>query len=234
MSTLLDFTPKLTTQVGTNCFAYASAYVALTTMRCYSHGLRDPQATDALSFGFVDGAVQYLKGLGYRQFTQDVGDALYDGNTDDLGNLDFAFYILFKYGTTSLQQFPYREEDEIRRHFDPASLTQPDLVKIGKPVQIFTPWQGYSDALLAQFNQYLSQGKPIIISIEQPRLRNCVWVNIDTFEPNQRDTSGNHIVTLIGYDGDKLQVKNNYDLDCSSWYAATDIFKIMKWAYVYP
>ncbi len=229
---LVEYTPKITSQVGTNCYAYASAYVNLTTQIAFKNNGRNPTADVALSFGFVDGTVQYLqKQLGKKNFIKLVADSLYEGNSDGINNLDYAFFALYKYGTTTFSTFPYRDAKEIKTYFDPTLLSDRTLFKISIPTEVYNPDDSFTESKLNNFKKYISSGIPIIISVDQP-MADCDWDKIRTYDPDPNDQDGNHIVNIIGYTAKEFIIKNNYDIDCILSASFSDVFKILRWAYV--
>ena len=108
---LYEYAPQISSQdmqTG-NCYAYAAAYVALTTRKAWKEDHKFPDSTYSYSLGYVDAGIQ---SLGKSRISREIGE-MYDGYTGMLGDLDYAFYILYKYGTVPFVEFPYTSQRDI-------------------------------------------------------------------------------------------------------------------------
>lgn len=160
-----------------------------------------------------------------------VADTLYAGSAAGINNLDYAFFVLHKYGTTSYSKFPYKDAREIKAYYNPTLLNDPNLVKTGIPEELYNPDSTFTLQVLNNFKHYITRGVPILIAIDQP-FPLCDWENINQYEPNPKNMDGNHIVNIIGYNNGEFIIKNNYEEDCINSYSYENIFKILRWAYV--
>lgn len=225
---LEEYTPQITVQDGANCFAYASAYVALTTQYAFSHRQK-PDSAHAYSFGFVDGAISYLGADNVRQAAYE----LWKGDIRDYGNLDNALYILVKYGTITFNKFPYTLEDDIDRHFTGDMLTAPTDLKISGINELITPTDyHHNDAILFKLQTEIAKGHPIICAIKE--LTGRCDQNFVRADPWRIAPAANHIVNVIGYNTvtRTLTVKNNFKKDCVFEVPLDRFCNALSWAYV--
>jgi len=231
---LVEYAPTITAQSGTNSSAYAAAYVNMSTQLAFKKSVRNPSPDDALSFGFVDGTIQYFqKQLGKKKFIKIVADTLYEGGTDVVNDLDYVFYALHQYGTIPYVKFPYQDAKEVKAYFDPTLLSDKSIYKINIPTEVFNPDDSFSQEKLNSFKKYISSGVPVMIAIDQP-VADCDWNNLATYDTDKNNEDGNHIANIVGYNDMTGQfiIKNNYEKDCLIIHNYADVFKILRWAYV--
>jgi hypothetical protein len=226
---LYEYTPQISTQdIPTgNCHTYAAAYVALTTRKAWKEDHKFPDSTYSYSLGYVDAAIQTL---GKSRISSSIGE-MYDGYNAPLGDLDYTFYVLYKYGTVPFSEFPYTDQRGIASHRNEFNTMKTGLTTISPPNEIIA--DGVKPAnWIDQFKSEIVSGKPIIVSIKQPNA-DCYWKDLDKYDPLADNKSGSHIICIIGYNDQskKFLIKNNYGLDCTEWYKYDDVGKLIQYAY---
>lgn len=226
---LYEYAPQISAQDITtnNSNTYAAAYVALTTRKAWKEDHKYPDSTYSYSLGYVDAAIQ---SLGKSKINSSIGE-MYDGYTGMLGDLDYAFYILYKYGTVPFSEFPFTNPRDINAHRNEFNTMKTGLVTIAPPYELITEGTKPTN-WIELFKKEIVNGKPIIISIKQPN-PDCYWKNLNTYDPVADNNSMQHIVCIIGYNDQskKFLIKNNYGLDCTEWYKYDDVGKLIQWAY---
>jgi len=225
--TLVDHAPKLVAQESPNCFAFAAAYVALTTQVAYQNKLKHPDKNAAFSFGFVDGVIA---DVGKRKVRKAANEK-WGGNLEDYNNLDNAFWVLHVYGTVSFSEFPLIEEKNSAKFYrrNKTMLKEANVTLIKDRKELLTPEDTKDEAFIKSLAQYISNGVPIICAINQKEA-------VCTIEFAGDAASGdNHIVTILGYNlrSRNFIVRNNYDCcNCDIEIGFDEFLRCLRWAYV--
>ena len=220
---LEEYTPKFSFQTEGDCFAYATAYMALSTQLAYEAKIKNPGKSFALSYDFTE-AILAFEEREEENFRTNAARELYNiTSSDELGPLDYTFYTLYKYGTVKFDQFTGGK-------INTESPQMKMLIRFPKPREVFNLYNDTFNLRKAnELKSYILAGKPIIISINQPE------ANCDRWKIAKKvRTKIQHIVTIIGFRDNTLLIQNNYGAaNCRYYYTIDEIANIIEWAYVY-
>jgi hypothetical protein len=210
-------------QSGPNCYAYALAYIALTTKLNIQFNNQFNEPSKFCSYLFLD---QLLKKIG-RKKVSNLVTAYYAGKCEGCGDLDNVMYLLKVRGTVLTKTFEHKSK---------VNACDTGEYKIKNFTAIDSP-DIYSNLILriANYKRALVEKEPIVIAFKQTDAV-CTENFIKPKELDNNIPTNNHIVTILGYDdtidGGSFLVLNNYGEGCTIWVRYGDMLSVISWAYI--
>ena len=231
---LRQFTPKITTQQGPNCWAYASAYVAVSTRLAYLNKTPNPSNKQAFSYGLICSAMSLASWGKVDEWSNEMFPDCKSG----IGNLDFALYSLVNYGTVSYAEFPQVSTKLTEQKLKSILSSAKKVIKIKDVHEIISTCTcNDRDKSIQTIKAALQQGKPIVCAIYQDRQNGSDGCDENFIKQysSRMPPESNHIVNIVGISesSKKFLIKNNYEEDCTFWVDWDKVLSITSWAYTF-
>lgn len=226
---LKKYCPKHEEQEGAICFAYATAYTALSIEHNIKNGITNENSKDfrSFSYGFVASEVKKEKSFWGKRFNRCGRNATAKMALEVLKNLGTVPFVNFQEKCACRKTNKFEDEAQkfrIQDYDTVGTVNLPDVIHI----------QNIKDKLLSK--------NPVITTIYQEgffRNSNSSKTIVFPVEYVKKDINANHVVCLVGYDDNvesgSFLVKNNYNSwgeEGFSYVKYEDFIKLIRTSYV--